>query len=233
MNYRRHPDLIDKLAAEYVLGTLRHRARRRFERWIEEEPSVKTKVEFWQNKLNPLFLAVPQVAPPKRVWKSIQSDLFKKRKTKESWWDNARLWRWLGGAAFACTVFLAVYIVQLNLQNKAQPTYIAVLNNDLQKAAVVVKFDANSKSLELAQLALHSLPEKKTMELWVIPDTNVPVSLGVVENSKNITVSLRPDQIALLKQSKAIALSLEPLGGSPTGAPTGPILFSGAIAGKV
>ena len=44
--------LLDRLAAEYVLGTLRYRARKRFERWLLS-PQVGALVSAWEDRLVP------------------------------------------------------------------------------------------------------------------------------------------------------------------------------------
>lgn len=233
MNYQRHPQLIDQLAAEYVLGTLRHRARRRFETWMTEEPIVRYHVEFWQNKLHPLLHAVPPLTPPARVWTAIENGLFRRPASSTSWWDNSALWRWLGGAAVACSLLLSAWVV-IGLQSPApEPAYIAVLSDAGQKPGIVVSYDAATHQLHLSRMTLSAQPTQKDQELWVINGSSAPVSLGVVPNSRSVTVVLQPEQYALLQKAGALAISLEPDGGSPTGAPTGPVLWSGAIAGKV
>lgn len=233
MNYQRHPELQSRLAAEYVLGTLRHGARRRFETWMTEEPIVRYHVEFWQNKLHPLLHAVTPLAPPARVWTAIENSLFRRATASTSWWDNSALWRWLGGAAVACSLLLAAWVV-VGLQRPAsEAAYIAVLNDAGQKPSIVVSYDAASQQLRLSRMTVTALPSQKDLELWLINGSSAPVSLGVVANSRTVTVALRPEQFALLQKAGALAISLEPDGGSPTGAPTGPVLWSGAIAGKV
>lgn len=236
MNYRRYPQLTDRLAAEYVLGTLRHGARRRFEYWMEEEPMVKRQVEFWQNKLHPLLHAVRPVDPPARVWAGIEQRLFTRRQADAPapWWNSVRLWRWMGGAATACSLLLAVWLVRLIQAPHPEPVYIAVLGDTQQQAPIVVRYDTEHRQLQLARLQAASLPSRKDLELWLIPaDNGAPISLGVVPNQALATVELGAEQQAQLQRSKALAISLEPQGGSPTGAPTGPVLWSGAIAGKV
>jgi len=44
------PDLLDQLAGQYVLGTLRGRARRRFERVIENNPAARAAVQRWEDR---------------------------------------------------------------------------------------------------------------------------------------------------------------------------------------
>ena len=56
-------ELLDRLAAEYVLGTLRGRARRRFESWLVS-PQVGALVKAWENRLAGLEPNLQIVPPP-------------------------------------------------------------------------------------------------------------------------------------------------------------------------
>ena len=65
MDYGR-PQLADRLASEYVLGTLRGPARRRFEALLSAHPGLRDAVSLWQQRLAPLSTSVAEVAPPDR-----------------------------------------------------------------------------------------------------------------------------------------------------------------------
>src|SRR5688500_17243782 len=72
MDYGR-PSLADALAADYVLGTLRGAARRRFEALLPAHPTLRAATQAWQDRLLPLTAAIDPVAPPARVWQAISS----------------------------------------------------------------------------------------------------------------------------------------------------------------
>ena len=66
----------------------------------------------------------------------------------------------------------------------------------------------------------------KSFELWALPDNGgAPVSLGLMPESGRLDRELTDAQRAALRGASKVAVSLEPTGGSPTGAPTGPVLF--------
>ena len=67
-------ELVDRLAAEYVLGTLRYRARRRFERWLLS-PQVGALVKAWEERLAGLEPQLAPVTPPATVWHGIEDKL--------------------------------------------------------------------------------------------------------------------------------------------------------------
>ena len=75
MDYSRRA-LADRLASEYVLGTLRGPARRRFESLLVAHPALRDAVAAWQGRLVPLSDRVAAVTPPARVWAGSEKRLF-------------------------------------------------------------------------------------------------------------------------------------------------------------
>ena len=100
MELRHKPELQDRLAAEYVLGTLRGSARARFQRMLREDASLRIAVEAWQSRLIPLASAVEPVDPPRRVWEGIQARTSSQASAAESsaggLWNSLAFWRNLG-----------------------------------------------------------------------------------------------------------------------------------------
>ena len=74
MNYAR-AELADRLASEYVLGTLQGGARRRFEALLPAHPMLRQAVTRWHDRLQPLARAIPPVAPAPAVWERIEARL--------------------------------------------------------------------------------------------------------------------------------------------------------------
>src|ERR1044071_5803092 len=99
MNYL-HPERLDALAAQYVLGTLSRRARQRLARLARSEQSVAESIRSWENRLLPLADTLPPVVPPGRVWPAILGRIAGRRQT-DSLWTNLSLWRGLTLAGFA------------------------------------------------------------------------------------------------------------------------------------
>ena len=69
------------------------------------------------------------------------------------------------------------------------------------------------------------LPPGKSHELWALPEGGTPVSLGLLPHTGDHHRVLNASQRTALAGSKQVAVNLEPEGGSPTGAPTGPVLL--------
>jgi anti-sigma-K factor RskA len=78
--------------------------------------------------------------------------------------------------------------------------------------------------LKVRSVAASAAQAGKDYELWIVPDNGQPLSLGVIPAGSVYQVTLTDKTRQALSQSRTLAISLEPAGGSPTGAPTGPIL---------
>jgi anti-sigma-K factor RskA len=244
MRFRGKPELQERLAAEYVLGTLRGRARQRFERWMREDAAIAQAVARWQERMAPMTTAVAPVTPPQRVWRAIEQRIGADRTGRKSgFWDSLAFWRGLGLAAsgaaaalLAATVLLAPRApdpapapVVLRVPSEGMPNaYLAVLSDaKTQKPVLVVSAGVKSDQLWIKTLdpAIHVAD--KSLELWALPSGGAPKSLGLVADSDKAALKLVAAAEQSLGDVPALAVSLEPKGGSRTGAPTGPVLFSG------
>jgi anti-sigma-K factor RskA len=221
-------ELLDRLAAEYVLGTLRHRARRRFERWLLS-PQVGAIVKAWEERLAGLEPQLAPVAPPATVWQGIENKLELRRAQRRP------AVRWLAIAAslafFVLAGILLTYQPGVQTPPQLARTSVSSLQADPQTIYWRVEVLGNNQELELHVQNVHDLPPGKSHELWALPEGGgAPVSLGLMPHTGDHHRVLTPVQQAALAQSKQIAVSLEPEGGSPTGAPTGPVLLVAPLA---
>lgn len=242
MDIRHNKELKERLAAEYALGTLRGRARERFRRWMTEDAAIARAAAEWEMRLAPMTAAIAPVSPPARVWRAIQERLEAGQARAGGVWANLVFWRNLGLAASGMAAALLVAIGFIAPQapapapvvlrvpsNEMAATYLAVLSDlKTQKPMLVVSAGRNSNDLWVKTLdpAIH-VPDK-SLELWALPPGQAPKSLGVVVPSEKMT-ALKLAAVAdqSLAEVPAFAISLEPKGGSPTGTPTGPVLFTG------
>ena len=216
-------ELTDRLAAEYVLGTLRGPARRRFARWIESDANAAAATRRWEDWLAHLANDVRSVTPSPQVWREIE------RRTGATPGTPAR--RWYGNwrpLALAAGVVLAVALfwvlntpdVSTNWQLAAQ-----LRDDKLQQSLWKIEYDATDRSLHVNAEAPYALPSGTVHELWALPANGAaPVSLGLLPQTGSRTVALNPAQAVALLAAGQLAVSREPAGGSPTGAPTGPVL---------
>jgi anti-sigma-K factor RskA len=215
-------ELVDRLAAEYVLGTLRYRARRRFERWLLS-PQVGALVKAWEDRLAGLEPQLTPVTPPATVWRGIENKLELRKLQRRP------AMRWVGiAASLLVFVALAVFFTQPGQPSLTQQSS---LQADAQTIYWRVEVLGDSQELGLHVHKVHDLPPGKAHELWALPEGDgAPVSLGLMPHTGDHHRVLTATQRAALAGSKQIAVSLEPAGGSPTGAPTGPVLLVAPLA---
>ena len=222
------PRLRDKLAAEYVVGTLASRARRRFQRLLQYDVELRRVVSAWQRRLAPLADNVPAVEPPARVWRAIEARIAG-RPVQRGWWASIALWRSAAAVSAALVLALAALLVA-RAPADAPAAGVAVLADGKSPPAMVVSWPLDSRHIKVKMLAAPPLPAGKSFELWMLPGgTAAPVSLGVIGVSPTQTVALSDAASKMLPAISGMAVSVEPAGGSKTGAPTGPVILSGPI----
>lgn len=231
MNYS-PPELQRKLAGEYVLGTLHGAARRRFERLLAQDRALQQEVHIWERKLAPWLYAVKPEPVPGRVWERIQERLGQRQKPVR---DSAGFWRWLGIGSTAVAAALALLLVLRPLPTPPAPlpvTDLAVLSSMQAEPAWIVRRRGEA-TLELSELRHQNVPAGRDLELWAIPAGGAPQSLGVLHRTGETRAEIVLGAVARarLAGGQVLAISLEPRGGSPTGAPTGPVLFTGKLQG--
>jgi len=220
LNYKNKPELQERLAAEYALGTLRGAARARFKRWMREDAAIARAVAEWQGRLAPMAASVAERRPPARLWREIEARLSPAAPSRRGF-----LWKGLGLAAGGAAAAVVVMAVFPALQ---RPTagYIALLSDPrTQKPVLIVSARRNDTDLQIRTLDPAIQVADASLELWALPKEGPPASLGLVSARGITALSKR----TLPADTKALAVSLEPAGGSPTGAPTGPVLFVGDL----
>jgi anti-sigma-K factor RskA len=234
----REPNLRTMLAGEYVLGTLQGRARRRFEQLLEGDPVLRGEVENWQLMLSPLADALPERQPPERVWQQLRQRIGAAADAPGStirptiWstiWGNLRFWRVGGLLAAACAVLMAVLLV-VQLSREPEIRYVAVVADSQQRSAWLVTATPRLATLEVRTLQAQVLANDRSFELWLLPGGGgSPRSLGLLGSAARSARRLPRTTMEALPAGTGLAVSLEPKGGSPTGQPTGPVLYQGRL----
>jgi anti-sigma-K factor RskA len=228
MNLRNNAVLREKLAAEYVLGTLRGGARRRFETWLREDAALRATVAVWQGRLATLSELGRPVAPPARVWTGIERRLG--AVAPAPWWqfwrlEAARPWALLTMAAGG--VALALGVLLIGQEGAPLPQRVAALADAQARTALVVTADQRRGLLDVRVARDIRVPDDRTLQLWAIGSNGKPRSLGILADNRH--AELRLDQRATGPDVVLLAISLEPKGGSPDpNGPTGPVLYKGS-----
>jgi anti-sigma-K factor RskA len=226
------PQLRDKLAAEYVLGTLRGQARARFQSLMRYDGALRSVVKDWESRLTPLARAGTDIAPPERVWQALSERLAGEPR-RPRWWESLALWRGLAatGAAFAL-----VLAIVTGVSPEAEPpmAMIAVMNDTQGRPAMTVSWPSMQAVRDRPFLRIRVIQEHPVMapgtewELWMLPSgEGSPVSLGLITTDVDQVMELKPELAARIEGAWGIAMTVEPKGGSPTGKPTGPMVMKG------
>jgi len=220
-----NPDDIHILAGEYVLGVLDDTDASEVAGALATNFALRRAVAFWEERLHPLSELAAPVEPPFGVWEAIAARITgpAPKPAAPLLWDNLLLWRWSTSGFAAAAAILALWIA---VTPATGPSLVAVLHPPQQDQASWVA-TADRSGLVVRAVSAATAPSERVFELWAIaPGTARPRSLGVIPANGELKLSpLPPD----LRDGTTLAISVEPLGGSPTQQPTGPVVFVGTV----
>ncbi|ALN71613.1 anti-sigma factor domain-containing protein [Aureimonas sp. AU20] len=226
------------LAADYALGVLPQRERLLAERRARQDPGFAAEIGEWEARLAPLAEAVRPESPPASLWAAIERELPKPRPAAASpALDVGRrvsaVWRWLalGSTGLLAASLASVVVLVSNPAAPPAPAMMASVSTSDGAALLTAVLDPVGGHAMLMPGAM-PMPEGRVPELWIIPEGGVPISLGLLDPARPLRIALRRPGMAedMMKPGGAmLAISAEPVGGSPTGQPTGPVLGTGAL----
>lgn len=243
----------EDLAGEYVLGCLEAPAMTEARRRIAAEPGFAREVADWERRLLPLSALVPGRAPPAALWERLERSVAELRgpqfdagqpsarrdvppgprlvavpggRARDTAVDDAgglrrsvRRWR----LATAASLALAAGVAVLALRQPVETRSVAALASSGSQSGLFLAMARPDGTLVLRPVSAVSVPKGRDLQLWSLPQgATVPASLGVLpSDGKQVQAS----PVA----GGQLLVSLEPAGGSPTGAPTGPVVYSGRL----
>jgi anti-sigma-K factor RskA len=219
-------DELHGLAGEYVLGTLDPEERRAAEARVLSDRSFCGAVALWETRLQPLADALTPVIPRAALFDRILrrvDGLATPGANVVGLRRSLRRWRLTTAVLAAAAAALAAVVVLDRSIVTPQSEFVAVLTADGAKPAFVATVNVAAGTIALRRIG-EDAPADKSYELWAVAPNAPPRSLGLIEQasfSRGLSVAASGDI--------TLAVSLEPKGGSPTGAPTGPVVFSGAL----
>jgi anti-sigma-K factor RskA len=217
------------VAAEYVLGVLTAQERREIARRLEQEPVLASEVAFWEERLGGLADAVAPVAPPQATWLRIEAAIGAGASPRSSVWESLAFWRAFGIASATLAAASIAALAYFGLVPSARAPLMATLGGGSGQPNFVAAVTASGNGLVVVPAALLT-NDPRAFELWLIPAGETqPRSLGLVQPGQPIRLNIPPILAGRLTPDATLAVSLEPPGGSPTGAPTGPVIASGKL----
>lgn len=220
----------EMIAAEYVIGVLPAGQRADAARRIDVDSAFAQLVDRWEVWFAPIAASYRPVEPPASVKPAIDRRLFASERSspagrlERGLWGSLGFWRALAAVALAA---LALYVAVplINPVRGPLPQMVASLEADGTDVRYLALYDPGTKDVSLS----HVSGERgdRDFELWLVEGQNAPVSLGVIPAGETVRVHVAPATAARLTRGIALAISLEPRGGSPTGTPTAVVAAGG------
>ena len=222
MNYQT-PERRRALAADYAIGLMPPTARKRFEHLLLDDGALRAELARWQNHLTLLTEPLVEQPVPEHVWQAVVARIEPQTLHVPL---KRPFWNWLRLGAVACS--LLIVLTTGLLYNRDSVQYQATLLSGTAQPGL--RIEAHADYLKVQPLELAAVEAGRSLELWAIPVEGKPVSLGLIPSDGDGRITLGQSQQQLLKVPVVLAVSLEPQGGSPTGQPTGPVLYQGPLA---
>ena len=226
--------------AEYVLGVLDADARAAVAHEIATTDEAATAVSLWQRRLMPLADTIAEVPPAPYVWARIHDALkldapARAQPPRTGLWENLQLWHWLGIGASVVAAALLVVVSLPHLAPAPSAVSAGYMASTIQQDNGVTGWTATMDLQHARMVVVPASPvafeQGRAPELWLIPPGQKPIAVGMIARDKPTTLALDPTLLAQLGPTAALAVSVEPMGGSPTGQPTGAVIAKGAISG--
>ncbi|AME26871.1 anti-sigma factor [Burkholderia sp. PAMC 26561] len=235
------PDL-DELAGEYVLGTLSTAQHEDVSKRMLTDPALRAAVQEWEARLLPLTSMTDPVEPSTRLWHRIERSVDfveheaaarttvpASQTSRLTLWRDLMFWRGMSAAGFAvAAIFGSLLLIRQNTPPTV-PKYMVVLVAPQDKAPGWVIQVSADRELQLIPLGSVELPSDRALQFWTKGDGwSAPISLGMVKQGATLRVPV--SKLPSVQKNQLFELTLEPLSGSPTGRPSGPVEFIGRAA---
>ena len=238
-------DGLDAIVAEFVLGTLTGEERDAFEERLATSSSLQASVAEWENRLSGMYDLVPESEPPPALWSRIDDTLGDAAAQAPEVQDDGlidaltrgiRMWRWTAAVAAAATVVLAAYIGADFIRPNGAATQLpafAILQPERPTSSWFVRVMEGGRHALISPISAPARAGGRDFELWAITGPNTaPLSLGVIQERRTTVLEIPASLRGRVTGGVTLAISVEPAGGSPTGAPTGPVVFTGKLASE-
>lgn len=221
----------DVRAGEYVLGLLESAEARAFEMEAASRPSLAAAIIGWERRLQPLLQDIPAVSAPHGLWSRIEASAFgmvirkndladPHKSSKTSLWRSLPMWRTATAGFALAAAFAGVAL----LHRSEPPSLVAALLPPGQPGPVIVAQALSGGRIAIQPLGKITVADRRDLELWALAKGAIkPVSLGIMPSNGVVL------DAGKLPSEGQIMISIEPRSGSPTGLPTGSVVWAGTI----
>lgn len=236
-------DMPDLAAAELAFGLIDGEDRAAALRRVLAEPRFARAVERWRAHVAELFDLWPELAAPDDVLARVERSIERGNVAPVAVLApparrQSRVWPGLAALSSIAAVALLAVLVTRPLPVPtppgppaaipAAPTLVASIDPEAKGVPVTAVYDARAGAIRLTEAALTQADH--SAELWVIPADGTPHSLGLLHARGTTALTLSRENRARIAAGATLAVTLEPVGGSRTGLPTGPIVAKGALS---
>lgn len=209
------PELLDRLAAAYVVGTLGRLPRRRFERLVRSRAPAAQALTKWESHGAALAAVVPPVQPSPAVWRGIErrTGFAASQSRPPAGWRRLAL-------GFACGLLLTVgvarlqpdWIVPANLPPQAvlPASYVGLLTDADGRPAALASSRRRGVDLSVKLLQPLAVPAGQVAVLWALPKDRPPFRLGALQAAPKQMLKMPDTSEALLSEVDELSVSFEP-----------------------
>jgi anti-sigma-K factor RskA len=221
----------DLQAAEYVMGLLPHNQARALEALALNDATVAASISAWELRMAPLAAVVQPVPPPPVLWRrlalaaGIDNVVQLETRARPQPRRGAGLWQGMTVGSLALAAGMAyLLLIKPPVPAGPEPLMAALSPYGAPGATFLVRVGADGAATVVA-VGDTNVPQGRSLELWAVNGSAAPVSMGLLPDSgrKPLTISAPAGSQLLVSQ--------EPEGGSPTKAPTGPVVYAGKLTG--
>jgi anti-sigma-K factor RskA len=243
----------EALAAEYALGVLEGAERRAAEDLVATDAAFAADVARWRAEIEPFVETVREVPPPPALWDRIDAQIAPRptqtmaapplRAENPGLWSSLAFWRGVsfataGAAALFAALLVSPQTAPVPPAAEPEPSFQQAVTEPMAAAPVTMEggaallaaaYDPAHRRFIVTPTGRYELQPSQVLELWIIVGDKAPRSLGVIDAANPRAYSMPEDVRADLAAGATLAVSIEPTGGSPTGAPTGAVVASGKL----
>ena len=225
-----HSDLIEK----YLSGTASEEQVARLEMLMREDPAFRELFEAAEARLSEEFEALEPVEPPAELLDDLMDQIDPSREENVTEFTpkvRSEPWRTISIiSSLAAAVAIGFHLLPAAPSEDLTPQVraVALLDSDTD-GSMIAFYDASTGQI-IARVSNLGLGEGQVGELWLVQDgAEVPISLGLIQSaSPEGRLSFNVNNDIQLGRD-ALAISIEPLGGSKENGPTGPVILAGVV----
>jgi anti-sigma-K factor RskA len=148
-------------------------------------------------------------------------------------WDSVLFWRRAAGvlATLSLALLVAAIIAREPPDFSTMPV-IAIVRDGEQHPVWAIRLARTAHQIAAESLRPQPVPADHVYELWLLAsDATTPHPIGLLPLSERKVIAVTPENTRLLAGEGELEVTLEPIGGSPNPAPSGPTVFRASLEG--